>query len=139
MNLLVKRNDYPFFSDLNKLWVRPASGDVQPTFAPPVNIVETNDDFRIEIAAPGMRKQDFRAELTNNYLTVWAKSADDGNDSRHYIRREFQCRSFKRSFYLPNTLEREHIEGKYQDGILRLLIPKKDEIKAQPVKSIVVM
>lgn len=106
---------------------------------PKVNIVEDNDNFRVEVAAPGMKKDDFHVELDNDMLTISSEvtheSEDNHNDQR-YNRKEFSYHSFKRSFYLPNTVESDKIEAKYNDGILSLVIPKKEEAKRKPVKKI---
>ena len=92
------------------------------------------------MAVPGMRKEDVRAELDNNILTIWSEVSDDTPQAdQHYTRREFSYRSFKRSFYLPKTVESESIQAKYQDGILYLVIPKKDEARKKPVRTISIL
>lgn len=104
---------------------------------PRVNISETNEDFRVEVAAPGMKKDDFHVELDNDMLVIQSEVSDSKeNKSENYTRREFSYHSFRRSFYLPNTVEAERIEAKYKDGILSLVIPKKEEAKKKPVKTI---
>ena len=105
---------------------------------PKVNIVEDNDNFRVEMAAPGMKKDDFHVELDNDMLTISSEvthESENNNDQR-YNRKEFSYQSFKRSFYLPNTVEADKIEAKYHEGILSLVIPKKEEAKKKPVKTI---
>lgn len=90
------------------------------------------------MAVPGMRKEDFHIELDNDTLTIHSEvsnSQEDGNNHR-YSRREFSYQSFKRSFYLPNTVEADKIKAQYKDGILSLMIPKKEEAKKKPVKTI---
>lgn len=107
---------------------------------PRVNILETNDKFRVEMAAPGMKKSDFHIELDNDVLTIHSERSSEleqDKDAR-FTRREFSYQSFKRSFYLPNTVESEKIEAKYRDGILSLLIPKKEEARKKPVKTIAI-
>lgn len=107
---------------------------------PRVNILETNDKFRVEMAAPGMKKNDFHIELDNDVLTIHSERSSEleqDKDAR-FTRREFSYQSFKRSFYLPNTVESEKIEAKYRDGILSLLIPKKEEARKKPVKTIAI-
>ena len=108
------------------------------TTIPKVNIQENNDEFRVEMAAPGMKKDDFQVELDNNMLTITStvsserKEGDDDN----YTRREFSYQSFQRSFHLPEIVEIDKIEAKYNDGILNLVIPKKEEAKKKPVRTI---
>lgn len=107
------------------------------TTIPAVNIVETKDDFQVEMAAPGMSKKDFHVELDNDMLTISSEKQTTHEDNdRSYARQEFNYLSFKRSFYLPNTVESEKIKAIYQDGVLRLVIPKKEEAKQKPVRQI---
>lgn len=104
---------------------------------PSVNIVETNEAFKVEMAAPGMKKEDFQLELDNDTLTIQAEvSSENKEESEKFTRREFNYQSFRRSFYLPNTVEADQIHATYQEGILRLDIPKKEEAKRKPVKTI---
>lgn len=108
---------------------------------PRVNIVESNDDFRVDMAAPGMNKHDFQVELDNGMLIIQSEVStndkDETND-QNYSRREFSYQSFRRSFYLPNTVEADKIAATYKDGILSLAIPKKEEAKRKPVKTIAI-
>ena len=107
------------------------------TTVPAVNIVETKDDFQVEMAAPGMNKKDFNIELDNDMLTISSvKEETRDQQDENYSRKEFSYQSFKRSFYLPNIVEAENIRAKYQDGVLRLVIPKKEEAKTKPVRQI---
>jgi len=105
---------------------------------PRVNIVETDDDFRVEMAAPGMKKSDFQIELDNDMLPIHSEVKEEDQNNLNYTRKEFSYQSFKRSFYLPNTVECEKIKAKYEDGLLRLLIPKKEEAKKKPIKTIAI-
>ena len=148
MNTLMTRNgvsSYPsFFGDfpgkglfdwLDTAGVGRAS---ESTTLPRVNIVETGTDYRVEMAAPGMKKDDFKVQLDNNTLTIQAERAEEqvseGDES--YSHKEFSYNAFRRSFYLPNTVERDKIEAKYVDGILTLLIPKREEAVKKPVRTI---
>jgi len=107
---------------------------------PAVNVQETNDDYMIEVAAPGMKRDDFKIEVDNNVLTVSSQREDsheekDGN----YTRREFSYQSFQRSFTLPqNGVKSEEINAKYLDGILRITVPKAEDAKKKPAKQITV-
>lgn len=107
---------------------------------PRVNIIETGDDFRVEMAAPGMKKDDFHVELDHDMLTIHSEATNTSEEREglNYTRKEFNYNAFKRSFYLPNTVEAEKIKAKYQDGILSLLIPKKEEAKKKPIKTIAI-
>lgn len=104
---------------------------------PKVNIEEASNEFKVEMAAPGMRREDFHIELDNDMLTISAESQDEQNaEGQNYTRREFRYESFKRSFYLPKTVEADEIKAKYKDGLLSLIIPKKEEARKKPVKTI---
>lgn len=104
---------------------------------PSVNIVESKEDFRIEIAAPGYEKKDFYIDLTNNVLTISSeKQGSNEHKEANYMRREFNYSSFKRSFVLPNTVDSEKISANYKEGILHLVIPKKEEAKEKPARQI---
>lgn len=104
---------------------------------PKVNITESDDDFRVELAAPGMKRDDFHVELDNDVLVIWSETSNSSEDKNaNYARKEFSYESFRRSFHLPNTVEADKIEAKYQDGLLKLVIPKKEEARRKPAKQI---
>ena len=109
---------------------------------PAVNVRETNDDFVIEVAAPGMNRDDFKVELDNNLLSISAELEEKNETSdqnRAYNRREFNYQSFQRSFSLPeNKVEGTKISAKYKDGILHVTVPKKEEAKIKPARQITV-
>ena len=96
---------------------------------PAVNIKETPTDFHIEIAAPGMRKEDFQIEIKDQLLTISSEQKsekEEKGEAGKFVRREFSYTSFKRSFTLPeDSVDAQKIAAKYQDGILQLDIPKK--------------
>ncbi|MCB0643896.1 MAG: Hsp20/alpha crystallin family protein [Phaeodactylibacter sp.] len=106
---------------------------------PTVNIREDNEGFMVEMAAPGMDKSDFRIELDNETLTIssekeWNKEMKEGE---RYNRHEFSYQAFSRSFHLPKTVvEEDKIKAKYENGILHILIPKREEAKAVPPRAI---
>lgn len=107
------------------------------TTIPAVNIKETNDNFTVEVAAPGMKKDDFHVELDNDMLIISSEKKDEMEDKGgDYTRREFSYQSFRRSFTLPNTVEADKIKAKYDDGVLNLVIPKKEEAKKKPARQI---
>ena len=109
------------------------------TNLPKVNIVESNDDFRVEVAAPGLHKDDFQVELDNDTLVIQSmNNTESGDNELNYRRKEFDYGVFKRSFHLPNTVEVENIQANYENGILRLVIPKKEEARKKPVKTIAI-
>src|SRR5215213_9139347 len=109
------------------------------TTIPAVNIRETNENFEVEMAAPGMTKDDFRVELDGNLLTISSEKQNqrEEEEGEKYSRREFSYQSFQRSFQLQkDVVDAEKIEAKYENGVLHLLIPKKEEAKQRPPKMI---
>jgi HSP20 family protein len=109
---------------------------------PAVNVRETNDEFTIEVAAPGMKREDFKVELENNVLTISSEredSMEENDRDGNYTRREFSYQSFQRSFSLPQEKVRgEEIAAKYSDGVLHVTIPKTEDAKIKPAKQIAV-
>lgn len=104
---------------------------------PSVNIIEGKEDFRIEVAAPGLEKNDFHINLENNVLTISSeKERNDEQREERYMRREFSYTSFRRSFSLPNTVDADRIEAKHNNGVLCISIPKREEAKVKPAKQI---
>ncbi|HSG67133.1 MAG TPA: Hsp20/alpha crystallin family protein, partial [Bacteroidales bacterium] len=107
---------------------------------PSVNIKESNDGFEVEMAAPGLSKNDFKIELNNDQLTISSEKEirNETKEDEQFTRREFSYQSFCRSFYLPNTADPEKIKAKYDSGLLRVSIPKKEEAKPKPPKQITI-
>jgi HSP20 family protein len=104
---------------------------------PAVNIIEGKEDFRIEIAAPGLNKEDFKINLENNVLTVSSeKEEKQEQKDEKVMRREFNYYSFSRSFTLPQTVNAEKIRAAHKDGILQVIIPKREEAKEKPSREI---
>ena len=109
------------------------------TSIPAVNIRETNDAFEVEMSPPGMTKDDFRIELDNNVLMITSERQSESEDKENtsYTRREFSYQSFQRTFQLPKeVVDSEKIEAKYENGLLHLVIPKKEEAKQRPPRMI---
>lgn len=104
---------------------------------PDANIVENEKDFRIELAAPGLEKKDFKIEVSNGILSVSAEKEEEQKEERdNYRRREFYYNSFNRSFALPENSLPDKIDAKYENGILRLSLPKKEVTISKPKKEI---
>jgi HSP20 family protein len=104
---------------------------------PAVNILEGKEDYRIEVAAPGLKKSDFHLDIENNLLKISAESHQDNtNKEEKYTRREFSYNTFQRAFTLPQLVETDKITAKYEDGILKIHIPKKEEAKEKPARTI---
>ncbi len=109
------------------------------TTVPAVNIQETKESFEVEMAAPGMTKDDFKIHLDGSLLTISAEKnheTEQNSDSR-YSKREFSYESFQRSFTLSKeVIDSDKINAKYQDGVLKLSISKKEEAKEKPPRMI---
>ncbi len=111
------------------------------TTIPTVNIKETDDAYQVEMAAPGMVKDDFKIELNNDILTISSEKKEETNEKENeqFTRREFSYQSFSRAFSLPaNVVDSDKIAAKYNDGILSITIPKKEEAKPKPAKQIAI-
>jgi len=106
---------------------------------PQVNIKESADDFVIEIAAPGFEKEDFEIQLDKNHLLVSAHKKENEphmNKEEYYIRKEFNYQEFQHTFSLSEWVLKHKIDAAYNNGILQITIPKKEELKPKPVKNI---
>jgi len=117
------------------------SGRSLGTTLPAVNIHETGDEFVLEVAAPGMKKQDFKVECSGNQLQIsynHKEEKTDGQQNSDYWRREFNFESFNRSFQLPETANAEKVHAQYQDGILKVTVAKHDEARKKPAREIAV-
>lgn len=98
---------------------------------PPVNIAESTSAYQLEVAVPGMEKTDFTIKLDGTLLVISAVKKEEGsNENLKSIRKEFSYKGFKRSFTLDEKIESENIEAKYENGILKVTLPKKEETKA---------
>ena len=108
---------------------------------PAVNVKEDDNEFLIQVAAPGMAKEDFVVNYDNGNLTISSehKYENEEKDKGRVTRQEFSYQSFKRAFTVPETIvEADKIAAKYEDGILYLTLPKRDEVKPKPPKQIAI-
>jgi HSP20 family protein len=108
---------------------------------PSVNLKETDNQLEVELAAPGLKKEDFKVEIENNTLLISSEKQEEKEESRkkdNYIRKEFSYQSFYRSFYLPEYVDESKIEANYKDGILHVTIAKKEGSKKKTTKSIAI-
>lgn len=104
---------------------------------PAVNIVESKDDYQIELAAPGLEKKDFKIDLNNNMLSISSEKEQKNEvEGEKIMRREFSYTAFKRSFTLPDSADGDKIKAAYKEGILTITIPKRDEAKEKPARQI---
>ncbi len=136
---LIKRNNLLFPSLMNDLFKPEFLSGLENlnTATPAVNIKENEGNFELELAIPGFKKEDFNIELDNDVLTISSevKKESETNDE-NYTRREFSFSSFRRSFTLPETVDNGKINANYEDGILKLTLPKREEALPKPKRLI---
>ncbi len=141
MNLLTKRGDsFPsvfgnFFDDFFK------DDFMTPAYVgnnvPAVNVSEEKDQYKIEVAAPGMEKDDFKLNLDHRVLTISCeKKKEEEKKEKKYTRREFSFTSFKRAFTLPESVNAEKIQASYKEGILHITLQKKADAQKAEAKAI---
>lgn len=130
----------PMFNDFNRELLNWGNSNYSSTSTtvPSVNIKEDGDNFEVEVAAPGMSKDDFKITLDGNLLTI-SSAKEEKNEEKldNYTRREFSYQSFQRSFELHrDVVDQDNIEARYENGMLRLTIPKKEEAKQKEPRLI---
>jgi len=110
------------------------------TTLPAVNIMEDDNSYQVEMAAPSLNKDDFKIELNNDVLTISSekKTENETKEGQRYTRKEFSYQSFSRSFTLPDSVDNDKIKAKYENGVLRVIIPKREDAKPRPVKQIAI-
>jgi HSP20 family protein len=136
---MVKVNNRPAFRTFNGL-VNELFNDLENTLAPnagnavrnlpAVNIIETNEGYHAELLAPGRKKENFSLGIEKNQLTVaYNEEKAEGQPEWKQIRKEFTLGNFKRTFNLDENIDSDNIQAKYEDGLLKLFLPKKAELK----------
>ncbi|MBP7850785.1 MAG: Hsp20/alpha crystallin family protein [Lentimicrobiaceae bacterium] len=103
---------------------------------PSANVIEKDDQYELEMAIPGMSKEDIRIDLEKNVLTISSDKEAGQQENITYNRREFAPGKFCRSFSLPETVNREQIRADYRDGLLRVMLPKHEQARAHWKRSI---
>ena len=133
--MTLSRHNYKTANDLFNDFFNQFETSAKGTAAniPAVNIHETNDAFHLELVAPGLKKEDFKVSLEKGLLTIsYEKKTEVENKEYKTHRMEFSFASFKRSFNVDDKINADSIEAKYDNGILKLLLPKKEEVKVSP-------
>jgi HSP20 family protein len=106
---------------------------------PPVNIAEKDNEYLVSLAVPGMKKDDFKIDVDGNLLTISSEKEESKEEKEHkFTRKEYSYSSFSRSFTLPDEVNKEKIEARYEDGVLKLTLPRKEGIKKSEAKHIAV-
>ncbi len=109
------------------------------TTLPAVNVMENDNEYLIEVAAPGLTKDDFKVDYDNGRLTISSehKNEKEEKDGKKVTRREFSYQSFQRSFTIAeNAVDADKIKANYKNGILHIALPKREELKPKPIKKI---
>jgi len=132
--MLVKVNNRPLNRGFNSIFDElfnefPVKMESRLNF-PPVNIHENENSFELELNVPGRNKEDFKVSIENGMLTVsFEKKEENKVEGQKTLRREFSYQSFKRSFNLDENIDADNIQAKYENGILSLTLPKKEQSK----------
>jgi HSP20 family protein len=110
-----------WFENGGNLWNRALT-------VPAVNITENKDDYSVSLAVPGMKKDDFKIDVDGNMLTISCEKGESKEEKdKKFTRKEYNYSSFSRSFTLPDEVNKEKIDAKYEDGVLKLSLPRKEE------------
>jgi HSP20 family protein len=121
-------NDKPWGLDYDNSWMRRV---------PSANVLESDNDFIIELAAPGLVKDDFKVNIENDQIIISSeKENEEVEEKENYTRKEFNYHAFSRSFMLPDLVDTDKIKAKYENGLLRIALPKKPEAKKMRKKAI---
>ena len=106
---------------------------------PAVNITEQKNDYLVSLAVPGMKKEDFKIDVDGNMLTISSEKEETKEEKdKKFTRKEYNYSSFSRSFTLPDEVNKEKIDAKYEDGVLKISLPRKEEVKKPTAKQIAV-
>jgi len=130
----VKKNGLmPGFNDVfDSIFNDTFFSDRMMSRVPAANISESKDQYRLDLAAPGLKKEDFKISLERNVLSISVEQSTQNDErERNFNKREFSYTSFVRSFTLPESADENAIEALYENGILCINIPKREEAKVQ--------
>ncbi|MCK5170390.1 MAG: Hsp20/alpha crystallin family protein [Bacteroidales bacterium] len=132
-----RTHGYRTFSDVvNEMFNEEKVCTNQFVTSPPANVIESKFDFRIEIAAPGFEKSDFKIDLDKNLLTISLDKAVDENSEENFNLKEFNFNSFNRSFRVSDKINTEMVNAIYKNGLLQVMLPKREEAVEKPAREI---
>jgi HSP20 family protein len=118
-----------FFKPWNE-WFDESGLLSRPFNVPAVNITELDNEFRVSLAVPGMKKDDFKIDLDGSMLTISSeKEENKKEEKKKYTRKEYSYTSFSRSFTLPDDVSQDKIDARYEDGVLQIVLPRKESKK----------
>jgi len=141
-NRFLQRTENNFNQSLfDSLWKRNIGqmvGADNNASLPAVNVSEFENEFLIELAAPGLMKQDFQVKIDKDLLTISSEKSKQSleGEGRRFTRKEFNYSSFMRSFHLPEGIRTDHIKGSYENGVLKVSLPKDQEWISKKIKQI---
>lgn len=119
-----------FFKPWNEWFDNGSSSFGRVMTVPAVNILENKNDYNVSLAVPGMKKEDFNIDVEGNLLTISCENETSKEEKEEqFTRKEYNYSSFSRSFTLPEEVNKEKIEAKYEDGVLKLMLPKREGAK----------
>ena len=127
---------------LNDIWSEDMSSVLRSNFnegitLPKVNIKESHESYELHMAVPGFKKDNFNISMENEELLISAEIKENNEETNdEFTRKEFGYASFRRSFILPDTVDGDKIKANYEDGILNVVLPKKEEAKPKPARTI---
>lgn len=137
---LIRWNNEPNFSELMNSFFENENDNFfskRHFNVPATNIVENENSFELELAVPGMKKEDFKIDVENNMLTISSEKQEEKEvNNKNYTRKEFVYGSFSRSFVLPKSIDPDKINAEYKNGVLCLNLPKKEEETLKVKKQI---
>ena len=127
------------FDDIFKPWNEWFEGGLwgRTMQVPAVNITEQKDNYLVSLAAPGLKKDDFKIDVDGNMLTISSEKEETKEEKdKKFTRKEYNYSSFSRSFSLPEEINKEKIEAYYEDGVLKITLPRKEEARKTTAKHI---
>lgn len=136
---VMKRNRFlpDIFDELEDFFSTPFFFNERKMSVPKINVIEEKEAFKVEVAAPGFDKTDFNVEVKDDVLTISTKKEEEKNEEgKNYKRREFCYSAFSRSFILPDMVDKDNLNAEYKNGILIVNIPKLEEAKEKPARTI---
>lgn len=142
---LVRWNNRSFFPNVSSLFDGFFNDDVEvlntnnkALSVPAVNVVENDDDYTLELAAPGKTKEDFDIKIDKGMLSISSEQEEENeSENKNYTRKEYSYSSFNRSFNLPEEVNDDDVKASYQDGILSIVLPKTHPVVTSP-KSVAI-
>ncbi|MBI1782390.1 MAG: Hsp20/alpha crystallin family protein [Sphingobacteriales bacterium] len=128
------------FNDFFKPWNEWFDSDLMKTMTvPSVNVIENDKHYKLTMAAPGLKKDDFKIDIDGDIITISAETKVEKEEKdEKFSRKEYSYKTFSRSFTLPEIVNAEKIDAVYENGELKLMLPKKAEVKKTTAKNIAV-